>query len=628
MDERREPARLFWRILWAGVILSGCVYVGQRWSPSSYAIVLEKFEVADRGVVAGLPRADRSDEWAWQTPLLQMTIRNGFERFDRTPPYFEDLRSLYAMPIRDWAIVFKPQFWLFFVAPPSFAYSFYHFFLIVLFVVGFTLLFIRLGGREWHAFCMALALFFSAYVQYWWNGASNFFFPFFPWIVLALLWNLHFGVRLVLFYWCLVCGLLTYFYPPNAIALGFVAVVLWAVIRPELVRWRHAAGITVAAALAGATVLFYLRDAIAVLSTTVYPGERLSNGGGVFFRMWLSQLLPTSQMNHHVPIVPAPNICEPSTIGSVYVLAMLFFVDWRTLARTSTGEERRRWLWLCAGLAATQAWMMVSLPAWVGYPLLWHRVPPGRMVIAGGLLLMIAAFVAGQARPLLFTRMRCVLFAVVLWSAWCLLKYPLHIGFLEAYRDWVFVVPVAALAAALAFNIVGAVRANATLLASAALLGAVSFGTFNPIQSTVPIFEKPNTHVTAAFERRLREEGRGYLLEPWGESFFGHSGLPLIALGYPSITYSTFDPAMDLWAKVYSELPPDELRRTFNNAGIFAFGDVHAPRWQPIITLAPMTPFTRPGATVCDFIRPSRMGFAATAGCSTLTSDAASASPR
>ena len=137
------------------------------------------------------------------------------------------------------------------------------------------------------------------------------------------------------------------------------------------------------------TVLFYLRDAIAILSTTVYPGQRISGGGAIDGGRWLAQFLPTSQMNHHVALVPAPNICELSMVGSMYVLAMLFFVDWRALATSSTREERRRWAWLAAGLIATQAWMVVALPPWAGYPLLWHLVPPGRMVLAGGLMLML-----------------------------------------------------------------------------------------------------------------------------------------------------------------------------------------------------------------------------------------------
>src|SRR5262245_33918316 len=152
-----------------------------------------------------------------------MTLCSGFQRFDRTPPYFEDLRTLYAMPILDWALIFKPQFWLFFVAPPAVAYSFYHFLLIAMFVVGFTLIFVQLGGRQLDSLLMALVLFFGSYTQYWWDGATNFFFPFFPWIALAPLWRFRLGVRMALFFWLLTCGLLTYFYPPYAIALGFVA---------------------------------------------------------------------------------------------------------------------------------------------------------------------------------------------------------------------------------------------------------------------------------------------------------------------------------------------------------------------------------------------------------------------
>ena len=75
-------------------------------------------------------------------------------------------------------------------------------------------------------------------MQYWWDGFANFLWPFFPWIVLAPLANIRFGIRLLLFFWLLVAGLLTYFYPPNAIAAAFLAIVLWATIRPELLRWR------------------------------------------------------------------------------------------------------------------------------------------------------------------------------------------------------------------------------------------------------------------------------------------------------------------------------------------------------------------------------------------------------
>jgi hypothetical protein len=621
-----DPRPRFWWALSVAVIVSGCLYVGLRWSPSSYAIVLQELGVADTGVVAGLPRPDRGDEFGWQTPLLQMTLRSGFQRFDRTPPYFEDLRTLYAMPILDWAIVFKPQFWLFFIAPPATAYSFYHFLLISMFVVGFTVLLVRLGGRQLDSLLMALVLYFASYTQYWWDGASNFFLPFFPWIVLALLWPIRLGARLLLFFWLLVSGLLTYFYPPYAISLGFVALILWMTIAPELLQWRKLVAIGATAAAAGATVLFYLWEPIAKMSHTVYPGERISNGGGgVNFKWWLTQFLPTSEIHHHVPLMPTPNICELATMGSIYVLVVLFFAPWRDLIMQSTSEERRRWMLLGLGLVATQAWMTLPLPPWVGVPLLWHLVQPGRMVLAGGVMLVILAFVVGQARPLRFTPSGCLAFGLTLALGWALFKQPHGIGLKDAYLDWIFIVPVVIVATLRGTGVLSAASPNTALLASAAALGLMSFGTFNPIQSTTPIFEKPNTSVTAALDQRLDRDGRGYLLLPWGESFFAHTGLPLIGLGYPSLSYSTFDPALDLWSKVYPEVPPDQFRAVFNNAGSLGFGDVPAPRWMPIFAEAPMAPFQRAGATVCDFIRPSRAAFASSVGCPRPASAASTA---
>jgi hypothetical protein len=619
VNELAEPhapdSRRFWWLLAALVALSGCLYVGQRWSPSSYAIVLEALGVQDRGLVAGIPRAERGDEFAWQTPLLQMTLRSGFRRFDATPPYFEDLRTLYAMPIKDWALIFKPQFWMFFIASPAVAYSFYQFLLMAMFVVGYTALFTRLGGRPIDALLMALVLFFSSYFQYWWDGSANFFNPFFPWIALAPLWAIPFAARLALFFWLLVGGLLTYFYPPNAIALGFVAAIIWLAIRPDWLEWRKVLALALTAGAAGALVLFYLRDAIRILSGTVYPGHRVASGGGVSWRWWLTQFLPTSHMNHHVPLIPAPNICEISTVGSIYVLAALFFIPWKRVFSESTREDWRKWRWLGLGLAATQAWMTLPLPSWVGYPLLWHLVPPGRMVVAGGIMLLTLVFVIAQRWSPRFSPFTCLSFALTLVLAWALFKKPHGIGIEEAYRDWIYAAPVVLAAALVGLGLLSAARANTLLIGSAAILGAVSFGTFNPIQKTTTIFSTHRTPVTAAFDRQLRLEGRGFLLVPWGSSFFAHSGLPLVALGYPSIAYSTFDPALDLWRKLFPDLPADEFNRIFNNVGTFALDDVPAPRWQPIYTVAPVAPFKRPGVTICDVIRPSRANMAASVGC-------------
>ena len=208
--------------------------------------------------------------------------------------------------------------------------------------------------------------------------------------------------------------------------------------------------------------------------------------------------------------------------------------------------------------------MMVPMPPWVGYALLWHLVPPGRMVLAGGVLLALLAFTLGQARPLRFGVIRGAGFAAVLLGAWWRFKQPFGIGLGEAYRDWVFLVPVAGAAVAQRMAWIDAARANATLVASAALLGLVSFGTFNPIQSTVPIFAKHDTPVTQDLRRAgCATRDVATCCCPGARASSRTPGCRSSDLGYPSIGYSTFDPAMDLWSKVYPETPPDQLRQAF-----------------------------------------------------------------
>lgn len=609
--------RRFWSALCLATLLFGAVYVGQRWSPSSYAIVMLSLETSDTGLVWGTPRPERGDEFAWQTPLLQMTVRSGFERFDRTPPFFEDLRTLYGMPIKDWALIFKPQFWMFFIAPAAASYSFYQFLLIASFVVGFTVLFVHLGCRRIDSLLMALVLFFSSFTQYWWNGSSNFIFPFFPWIVMAPLWNWPFAWRLVLFFWIFTVGQLTYFYPPNTLALGFVAVIIWAGMRPDILRWRTAIPLGLTAALSTALVVFYLWEPIVTLSQTVYPGSRVSNGGGIPWQIGLTQFLPTSQINNHTSLL-GMNICEASTIGSIYALVAVFFVPWRTLLRESTAQQRWQWSWLALGLLATQTWMMVSLPSWVGYPLLWHRVPPGRMMLGGGLLLMTFAFLLTQAKPLRLTLARAIGFAAVVAGAWYVFKRPHGLDVMTSYLDWVYLIPLAVVVLLSMFSLLSAARANTALLASAAALGILAFGTYNPIQSSRAMFRRPDTApLVARLDAMMKANPHALVVMPWGTTFFAHSGLPLVGLGYPSITYSTFDPALDLWRKIYPHVPEAQFRLLFNNVGGIAFGDVPEPQRIPgtLVTLAPVAPFTRPGATVCDFIRPSRIALASTVGC-------------
>ncbi len=72
------------------LMVSGVVYVGKTWSPSSYGHVLRHhlgYAESESGPDWGKPRPIRSDEWGVVTPLTQATINNHYERYNRTSLY-------------------------------------------------------------------------------------------------------------------------------------------------------------------------------------------------------------------------------------------------------------------------------------------------------------------------------------------------------------------------------------------------------------------------------------------------------------------------------------------------------------------------------------------------------------
>jgi hypothetical protein len=557
------------------VLAGGALYVGGAWSASSYAIVLEMLGAADRGLLVGEPRPERGDEFGWHTPLIQSAVRNGFRRIDRLPPYTEDLRTVVATPLLDWGLPFKPMLWGFFVLPPAYAYSLYHYLPIASFLVGWTYVLAVLGAGRREGLLFALAIGFTAFTQYWWNGWANLTEPFFPWVVVAFLSRLHPVVKGLAIYWLLTSWLVLFLYPPAAMAHAFVGVALVLALRPDTLTRRNLAALAGAVAAAGLTIWLYLGHTLRAIGQTQYPGHRYTGGGGVDYLRWLSQFFPTVQVDHH-RLLNTGNICEQAMMGTFYVLLVVCFLDYRRLVHASLGT-RRAVLGLLAAFLMTQAWQLLPLPWWVGAPLLWHRVTPGRLTVAAGLLCVLTAAIAARRGRLRATWPRFAVFAALVLAVW--FRHKRQVGF----NSWIDV----AILAPAGYAVYRARargwhshRINRAFLASAAAVGFLAFADYNPVQSTRPIFERPNTWMTRSLDRRL-QDGCTTFVVPFTWSFFGHTGSPLVGLGYPSLAHATFEPHLAFWRRLFPELPPDEFDRLFNNVGVFLAGDTPQPRRVP-----------------------------------------------
>lgn len=555
---------------WWGALLlvfGGIVYVSQHWSPSSYGVLLRQIGQPGAGLVFGEPRPIRSDEWAVVTPLTQATVRNGFERINKTSLYREDLRINYGLPIFDWGLAFKPTLWPFLWADPARAFSFHWYATLALFLAGHALLFARLGLKPPLAVLLSVGLYFTPFTQFWWNEKGPVM-AFFPWVVGVLLTRWPVPLRLAACYWLGASWLITNFYPPLFLSLAFVGALILLAFGREWLRPRRLGALGATVVAAGGTAALYLKDYLRATASTLYPGQRNADGGSVPWSEWWAQFFPFSTFDWRYEGIGGQNICESGVVGAAFILAVLCLLRWRrvdALLFSRSRPARPRLGLLLGGLLLMNAWMMLRLPAWAGAPLLWNHVQPERMEYAAGLLLMLLAALLAQCAGLVLTRRRLALYAALVLAAWLALKgwdarAPGGAGLRLASADLV-VLP--ALALALGAARLWRWRPQTAVLGASAASGALVLFGFNPIQSAQPIFA---IDLPVALRQQLEadriddpaDSAHGAL------AVTGFFGATANGLGFRSVSHVTLVPALDFWRQRYPDLPEAEFMGLFN----------------------------------------------------------------
>lgn len=536
------------------VLLVGMVYVGMRWSPSSYGNLLTQIGMPGAGLAYGVPRPIRSDEWAVATPLLQATIRNGFGRFNETSVYNEDLRMNFGLPIADWGLLFKPSMWGYFVLPAATAYSLHWYLLLAAFIGGYTLLFKRMHFTTADAALIAAGLWFTGLVQFWWNEKGSEF-ALFPLVLVPLLIPGRWWLRLLAFYWLCTCWLLTNFYPPVQVSLAFVGAIVVLASGRDWLEPKRLAALAAAAAASGMTTVLYLRDYLIATSTTLYPGHRVAGGGAVAVKGWLTQFFPFLLFDWQYNDLTATNICEAGTVGLAFALMVVGFLRYGNLVRTLSAPSDDRWSLavLTCGLAAMTGWLLVPFRPWVGVPFLWDNVQPVRMQFAAGLLFVMVVCTVARVGGLVVTRRRLLAYAVLVIVGWLGLKAVDRSNLLPMSND-VIVLPAVLLSLLFARRWLGTMGA---LLGASTLAGAIVLFGFNPLQSSAPIFTQSRTPILEELD--LEAAGAGGTL-----AVSGFGGATLNGLGYRSVAHVTTVPALAYWHNRYPDMPAEEFDSIFN----------------------------------------------------------------
>ena len=367
----------------------------------------------DRPII-GHPRATRVDEWNFHTPaILNQLFRDDPLALTGAADGPGKAALLSNIPCRHFTQFFRPQFWAFHLLPAETAFAVYWQAKALLLLTGvFTLLLLLTGGASGLAAFGSLWFYFSAYTQwaYSWPSLLPEMIGLFAW-VMCLSFYLLVGRtpwRLALAALACAAGMINFAlcaYPPQQIPLITVGVFLtvwWLWTRADRIFTREGATVRLLALcgclglVSTVLIVFYVdaRPTIIAAAHTVYPGRRVTAGGGVtgeafadhFFDFWKTE-------DHFPPILGNPS----EGTGYLWLAPLTLLGPGRR--RAALGREAFAALLCCWGaFAFIGAWMSLPIPSWVGHWFFYDNVLPNRCYHALGLA-NVAIVVLALSRP-------------------------------------------------------------------------------------------------------------------------------------------------------------------------------------------------------------------------------------
>lgn len=363
-----------------------------------------------RGTLLGIPRSIRSDEWNVFTPFAFSQAHSGYAAISPLPRAMPtDVTMVYAQPAWALATIFRPFLWGFMLLGSEMGLAFFWSArLVLLLLVSYEFGRWFTHDDRWLSAAYGLLMGFAPIVQWWFavNGMAELFIfgqgavlLFARYLVTAstrMRWLVAFMVA-----YCLG-GFIMVLYPASQIPLiyAFAAICLWVLIHYCLgQRAAKVAGnadsrsfITQAAPLVTAFIvvvacvlgaLYQARDAIRTESSTVYPGNRLSTGGGILSALMgygASIFSPLEAQSVQ------PNAPEQALFFSLFPVGLLLgiYAVWKTKDGLLTA--------LLAADVFIYIYGIWGLPDWLCRLTLMSRATTGRMKLAVGMIELILIF--------------------------------------------------------------------------------------------------------------------------------------------------------------------------------------------------------------------------------------------
>ena len=335
-----EKAREFvyqYRYAFAGFVFVFCVIF--EISGSSIGQWCNDFGVEDKGIIAGISRPVRSDEYGLTTPYLfsqeASQSESAYEYFsDYANGTESDLFMGIRQPIKNILTILRPFVLGFLFLSPAKGLSFWWCGkLIALFMATFEMGMLLTDKRKTLSCVMAMLITFSSVVSWWFSTSVAEVIIYTE--IAMLLFNKYLIEEKVLKRMLLLVGILyqagcfvMLLYPSWQVPFVYVILVLatWIFIKNYkklTLRWYDYASIVTGLVGLGLVFVYIFNksaDAIELISQSVYPGERLELGGNGFSYMFTYHLNIWFSMTN---FIFGTNVCESATIFDMFPFSIV-----------------------------------------------------------------------------------------------------------------------------------------------------------------------------------------------------------------------------------------------------------------------------------------------------------------
>lgn len=272
---------------------------------SSIGMWSDYFSQDDPGLLVGVSREVRSDEWALSTPMALSQYKDPYGAFS----YFSnvvrgtstDVFLEYGQPVRDIAVIFRPFHWGYLFLPVNMGLAFYWCGrYIALFMASFEMGMLISNKRKILSFMYAGLILWAPIVQWWFaiNGLVEMLIYIQTSIVLfsKYMRSTSSIKRMVYAIIIAICagGYVLTLYPAWMIPLGFglLGLIVWVFLenykqcKMRRRDWGILAGVFLGFIILMGYIFLKSLDTIMAIMNSAYPGGRFENGGGAGFNIF------------------------------------------------------------------------------------------------------------------------------------------------------------------------------------------------------------------------------------------------------------------------------------------------------------------------------------------------------